>query len=223
MNKKILLAGASGLVGGNILKILENKGTHITLLLRKKITNKFHHKQIVSDFDQINSIDEQSQIDEIYIAIGKKLSLIELIYMRKKDRDSFEKVDYEYIKNIAHLGKRLGAKSIGLISAVGANHNSKNIYLNVKGKIEKEIQSIGFKKVVIARPGHLLGQRNNEKKSWIISAFELITNIFNFFMFGPLEKYKNISASKVAMSLVSEMENASEGSHYLEYSNFKNH
>ena len=57
MNKKILLAGASGLVGGNILKILENKGTHITLLLRKKITNKFHHKQIVSDFDQINSID----------------------------------------------------------------------------------------------------------------------------------------------------------------------
>ena len=101
------------------------------------------------------------------IRIGKKLSLFELIYIKKEDRKDFEMVDFDYIKNVALFAKHCGAKSVALVSAIGANNKSSNIYLNVKGKIEKEIMSLGFKKVVIAQPSHLLGKRPDEQTNYL--------------------------------------------------------
>ena len=55
------------------------------------------------------------------------------MYIKKENRRSFQKVDYDYIKSIAEFVLRRGAKSIALVSAVGAQ-KFKNLYLNVKGK-----------------------------------------------------------------------------------------
>tara|TARA_Y100000768_G_scaffold247255_1_gene187586 strand:- start:1344 stop:2012 length:669 start_codon:yes stop_codon:yes gene_type:complete len=222
MSKKILLAGASGLVGGHILNILDDGNSELTLLLRNKLQEKKHLKQVVTDFDNFNQLNEEDEINEVYIAIGKKLSLFDLIYLKKEKRKDFKKVDFDYIKNIAIYAKKLGAKSIGLISAIGANDKSRNVYLNTKERIEKEIIAMGFEKVVIARPSHLLGKRKNEQISFLISVFENITNVLGYLMIGPLKKYRNVYASNVASSLVSKMNNADSGIHILDFNNFKN-
>tara|TARA_Y100000994_G_scaffold59543_1_gene48134 strand:+ start:1082 stop:1750 length:669 start_codon:yes stop_codon:yes gene_type:complete len=222
MSKKILLAGASGLVGGHILNILDDGNSELTLLLRNKLQEKKHLKQVVTDFDNFNQLNEEDEINEVYIAIGKKLSLFDLIYLKKEKRKDFKKVDFDYIKNIAIYAKKLGAKSIGLISAIGANDKSRNVYLNTKERIEKEIIAMGFEKVVIARPSHLLGKRKNEQISFLISVFENITNVLGYLMIGPLKKYRNVHASNVATSLVSKMNNADSGIHILDFNNFKN-
>jgi uncharacterized protein YbjT (DUF2867 family) len=163
-----------------------------------------------------------NSIDEVYIAIGKKLSLFELIYIKKEDRKDFEMVDFDYIKNVALFAKHCGAKSVALVSAIGANNKSSNIYLSVKGKIEKEIMSLGFNKVVIAQPSHLLGKRPDEQTNYLISLFENITNILGNLMIGPLKKYRNISAAQVAKSLVSKMSSDDDGVYILDFENFKN-
>ena len=93
------MVGASGLVGSNILELLEDGDSKITLLLRRKLEDKAYLKQIISEFNNIVKPDEMNSIDEVYIAIGKKLSLFELIYLKKKDRKDFETVDFDYIKN----------------------------------------------------------------------------------------------------------------------------
>ena len=222
MSKKILLAGASGLVGGHILNILDDGNSELTLLLRNKLQEKKHLKQVVTDFDNFNQLNEEDEINEVYIAIGKKLSLFDLIYLKKEKRKDFKKVDFDYIKNIAIYAKKLGAKSIGLISAIGANDKSRNVYLNTKERIEKEIIAMGFEKVVIARPSHLLGKRKNEQISFLISVFENITNVLGYLMIGPLKKYRNVHASNVASSLVSKINNADSGIHILDFNNFKN-
>ena len=222
MSKKIILAGASGLVGGHILNILDDGNSELTLLLRNKLQEKKHLKQIVTDFDNFNQLNEKDEINEVYIAIGKKLSIFDLIYLKKEKRKDFKKVDFEYIKNIAIYAKKLGAKSIGLISAIGANDKSRNVYLNTKERIEKEIIAMGFEKVVIARPSHLLGKRKNEQISFLISVFENITNVLGYLMIGPLKKYRNVHALNVASSLVSKMNNADSGIHILDFNNFKN-
>ena len=152
MSKKILLVGASGLVGSNLLHVLKKNESELVLLSRKKLENQMGIEQIITNFDDIKKINYQETIDEVYIAIGKKLSLLELIYIKKENQRSFQKVDFDYIKSIAEFALSRGAKSIALISAVGADNNSKNLYLNVKGKIEEEILSLGYEKVVIARP-----------------------------------------------------------------------
>ena len=222
MSKNILLAGASGLVGGHILDVLDDGNSELTLLLRNKLQEKTHLKQVVTDFDSFDELDEPDNINEVYIAIGKKLSLFDLIYLKKEKREDFEKVDFDRIKNIAIYAKKLGAKSIGLISAIGANEKSRNVYLNTKERIEKEIIAMGFEKVVIARPSHLLGKRKGEEVSFLISVFENITNVLGCLMIGPLKKYRNVHASNVANSLVSKMNNTDSGIHILDFDDFKN-
>ena len=222
MSKNILLVGASGLVGSNILEHLENGDSKITLLLRRRLEDKAHLKQIITEFDNIDNLDETQAVDEVYIAIGKKLSLFELLYLQKSKRKEFELVDFDYIRNIALFAKKLGAKSLGLISAVGANENSRNIYLSVKGKIEKEIISMDFEKIVIAQPGHLLGKRQQEDSKFLIYVFEKITNILGYIMIGPLKKFRNIDASLVAKTLISKMGNNDRGIDFLNFDDFKN-
>ena len=223
MSKNILLAGASGMVGNNLLNILLKKDSNLILLSRKKVNTKKGIKQIITSFDELDQLDNKIPIDTVYIAIGKRLSLIELVYLKKRSRSSFEKVDFEYIKNIAAFAKRSGAKSLGLISAVGANKNSLNTYLKVKGKTEEEIMSLGFEKVIIARPGHLLGKRKNESINPIIFIFELITNIAGMFLLGPLKKFKNIDSSKVASAIIEKVNTSFDGVYFLDYDDFRNY
>lgn len=223
MSKSILLVGATGFVGGKILNLIDDGNSKITLLSRKKLNHKSNLKQIITNFDDIDEKQGEFNYDEVYIAIGKKLSLLELLYIKKEDRNNFKKVDLEYIKKAARYAKNNGAKSIGLISAVGANKNSKNTYLAVKGKTEEEIISMNFNKTVIAQPGHLLGERENESISYIIFVFEFITNFFGLLLIGPFKKFKNVDASKVAKCIVDKMNDKEYGARYLTFDDFKAH
>ena len=222
MSKKILIVGASGLVGGEILENLKTTNNELILLSRKKLLYENSINQIVIDFEDIDSLDTNLKIDEIYIGIGHKLSLSELIYIKKNNRKSFVKVDFHYIKKVAEFGKNCGANSIGLISAIGANTKSFNTYLKVKGDVEQEIKLVGYKKIIIAHPSHLLGKRAGEDIPMNVKAFEQITNLFGFFMIGPLEKFRNVEAKKVAKGIIAKMNSVEEGIHYIDYKYFKN-
>ena len=98
MSKSILLVGATGFVGGKILNLIDDGNSKITLLSRKKLNHKSNLKQIITNFDGIDERQSEYNYDEVYIAIGKKLSLLELLYIKKEDRNSFKQVDLEYIK-----------------------------------------------------------------------------------------------------------------------------
>ena len=124
MNKNILVVGASGLVGSQIFKNLKKDNNCLVLLGRKRLSSENNTEQIISDFDNLENLENNFQIDEVYVAIGHKLNLSELIYIKKINRDDFVRVDLKYIKKVAEFAKRFGAKSIGLISAIGANANS---------------------------------------------------------------------------------------------------
>ena len=222
MSKKILIVGASGLAGGEILENLKTTNNELILLSRKKLLCENSINQIVIDFEDIDSLDTNLKIDEIYIGIGHKLSLSELIYIKKNNRKIFVKVDFHYIKKVAEFGKNCGANSIGLISAIGANTKSFNTYLKVKGDVEQEIKLVGYKKIIIAHPSHLLGKRAGEDIPMNVKAFEQITNLFGFFMIGPLEKFRNVEAKKVAKGIIAKMNSVEEGIHYIDYKYFKN-
>ena len=221
MAKTVLLAGASGLVGGKIIEELKNNDVRLISLARKKLGVDCDLEEIICDFDEIDRLESQIIFDEVYIAIGKKLNLYDLLYLKKSKRNDFKKIDLDFIKNVAVFAKKNGAKSIGIVSAIGANHKSKNVYLSIKGKTEREIISIGFQKSIIAQPSHLLGDRPNEKIQLSVCLFEKIMNIFSFLMIGPLRKFRNVSASNVAKTMVAKMNDSSSGVSFLDFNDFK--
>ena len=55
-----------------------------------------------------------------------------------------------------------------LISSIGADKNSGNFYLKVKGEIEEDVIDLGFETTNIFRPSFLIGERKETRTGEII-------------------------------------------------------
>ena len=202
---KVLIIGASGLVGGEILKTTESMGQEIVTLSRKKLISKNQDtEEIIINFDDLQ-LSDIPKVNHVYIALGTELDTSELMYIKKSRRKRFRKVDYEYVTKIAKMAHGNGAESISVVSAVGANKSSRNLYLKTKGEMEEKIISIGYNKTVFAQPGHLLGKRLLKKIRPEVPIMEFGARILKPLMIGPLEDLKFIKASLVAKSMVKHM------------------
>ena len=202
---KVLIIGASGLVGEEILKTTEGMGQEIVTLSRKKLISKNQDtEEIIINFDDLQ-LSDIPKVNHVYIALGTELDTSELIYIKKSRRKGFRKVDYEYVTKIAKMAHGNGAESISVVSAVGANKSSRNLYLKTKGEMEEKIISIGYNKTVFAQPGHLLGKRLLKKIRPEVPIMEFGERILKPLMIGPLEDLKFIKASLVAKSMVKHM------------------
>ena len=216
-NKKILLIGASGLVGGLIAKFCEEKKYHQVQINRISLCkNSDLIEEIVTDFNDNEYLEDIPRIDHICIASGSRLSLSQLIHIRKKDRELFRNIDLKMPVEIAKNAFLKGAKEISIISAVGADKNSMNYYLKIKGILEKEIKNIGFEKITFVRPGHLLGKRNS-KVAWEVKFYEFIFMMMRPLMIGVFKKFRNVQAEDVALAVVSSIKKNFDGSKILEY------
>jgi len=219
---KVLIIGASGLVGSEILKVVEDNHQEIVILSRKKLLSKSQStKEILIDFDNMQ-LSDIPKVNHVYIALGTDLNTSELLYIKKSRRKEFKKVDYSYVIQLAKMAYELGAESISIVSAVGANKNSKNLYLKTKGEMEEEVISIGYKKTIFAEPGHLLGKRPSKKFRPEVAIMEFAARILKPIMIGPLEDLKFIEASLVAKSLVAHMNRPTDEILKLKYKKLAN-
>ena len=223
MKIKSLLVGASGLVGSEILKNLHERDQDITIFTREPLhdsTDK--HKEINIDFKNLNNFDFP-YFDHVYITIGMKLDTVELIHIKKNKREEFFRVDHDTILSIAKKAFDNGARSISVLSAIGADMNSKNFYLQTKGKIENSIKQIGYEKIVFAQPSHLLGSRPNNKIGIEVPVIELGAKIIDPIMVGPFSNLRFIKASSVARTMVNTLNDNSENLTRLRFKDFKNY
>ena len=217
-----LVAGGTGLVGSHVIKILSKKqGTQIILARSFESEIPQNAELQIINFDSLksNKVQLKSGIDHVYLCLGKKLSTHELGYMQHHARESFKLVDFDYSLTIAKLAYDSGARSIALVSAVGAQEGSFNYYFHIKGKLENEIRKIGYEDICFARPGHLLGARK-DFRGYEIPILESGLKIAAPFMQGPLMNFRQIEAERVAESMVMNLLTRTKGETYLYYKDF---
>lgn len=217
-----ILVGASGLIGKHVSSLLINNKTNQIQLNRKSLEVVSEAvEEVIVDLKDENSFRGFLNADCIYITTGTRLTLMQLLHIKNKDRLSFLEVDFEMPLRIARAAYEKGVKKIALVSAIGANKKSNNFYLKTKGMLEEEILNMGFDKVVIARPGHLLGKRDLPTAKEV-KIYELIFKIASPLMVSVLRKYRNIKAESVANSLISSVNEMRNGCVILEYEDMMN-
>ena len=217
-----LVAGGTGLVGSHVIKVLSKKPGMQIILARSFESEIPQNAELqIINFDSLssNKVQLENGIDHVYLCLGKKLSTHELGYMQHNARESFKLIDFDYSLTIAKLAYDSGARSIALVSAVGAQEGSFNYYFHIKGKLENEIRKIGYENVCFARPGHLLGARK-DFRGYEIPILELGLKIAAPFMQGPLMNFRQIEAKRVAESMVMNLLSRTRGETYLYYKDF---
>lgn len=111
-------------------------------------------------------------------------------------REAFISVDRDLVCRFAEIAKQQKAKQIVFVSSVGANRQTSNFYLRVKGETEDLLERMKFHRVDILRPGVLLGPREDSRAGEAIA--QKLSFIYNPLLQGPLRRYRAISADTVA-------------------------
>ena len=210
--KNVVLLGASGLVGSNVLTELlaHDQVGQITILVRNSL-QLTHPKltQVRTDFTDLSALDSIGSVDALFCCIGTT---------RKKTPDlvQYKAIDYGITMAVATYAKAHGCKQIHLVSSVGANAKSSNFYLKIKGEVEEGIQALGVERCFIYRPSMLIGARNESRPAEKLG--QLLTPIFDVFTFGG--QYHSIRATNLAQCMVRQVEISKPGKQILFYRDF---
>ena len=196
--KSALLAGSTGLTGKSCLNILLKSEVYekVIIPVRKK-TDTVNEKlvQLIINYDRISDLKNEMTADDIFSCLGTTIK-------KAGSKEEFYKVDFKYVYDLAELCRKNGAKTFSLISSVGADKNSGNFYLKVKGEIEDAVIKLGYETTNIFRPSFLAGERNESRPGEKAGLF--IMKLLSPLLQGPLKKYRAIDAETVAEVMVKE-------------------
>ena len=192
-----VIIGASGLIGSNLLQQLlkDNDFSNVTILVRNKLP--FEHLKLRQVIINFNHEDEYRQMgigDIIFCCIGTTQKKV------KGNKKEYEKIDVEIPVTAAETGSKQGFKKFLIVSSVGADVNSSNFYLHIKGKMENAIRQTLFSSISIFRPSMLLGQRSESRPLERVG--QTIMKSFSFIFINKIKKYHPIQADQVAGAMI---------------------
>ena len=156
-----LLAGATGLVGGECLRrLLANPvyGT-VAVVTRRAVGSDPPPpklRQYIVDFAQLESVSAELVAQQVFCALGTTMS-------KAGSRDAFREVDLEYPLRLARIARANGATHFSLVSAVGADRRSAFYYSRVKGELEDALVGMGWPSLAIFRPSVIEGERSESR------------------------------------------------------------
>ncbi|AJQ97649.1 NAD(P)H-binding protein [Gynuella sunshinyii] len=151
---KLLLVGATGLVGQQVLTQAQAdpRVSHITVLARKPMASVGKLQCHRVDFDQLPDDAELWQCDAVICTLGSTLKTA-------GSREMFYRIDHDYPLAVARQVQRYGGGCYVLNSAMGADTDSRFFYNRVKGELERDLLALSFASVTLVRPGLISGQR----------------------------------------------------------------
>jgi len=151
----VLLAGATGLVGGHVLDRLlaDARVARVVAPARRPLSRRDVrlHAPVV-DFDALPDDATLWAVDAVICTLGTTLRVA-------GSREAFRRVDHDYPLAVAALSRRHGARAFALTSAMGADAQSRFFYNRVKGDLEAALQAQGWPSLTLVRPGLIGGDR----------------------------------------------------------------
>jgi len=211
VSRSALVAGATGLVGSHVLELLlaDPQWSQVVTVGRRKTSNQ-HAKleQRVLDLSELESVRDLPHIDDVFCCLGTTIK-------QAGSQPAFRLVDHDFVVGLARAGLRAGATQFLLVSAIGADPESRVFYSRVKGETEAAIRKLSYRGIQIFRPSLLLGVRSEFRLGERIAM--LGAPALPALLFGRLRRYRPIQAATVARAMISIAREAPRGPNVFEF------
>ena len=202
-----LVAGATGLVGRAVLaRLLADKQYSAVHCVGRRAPGQQDPKLRVHLTDSFSKF-LVPPVDDVFIALGTTIKVA-------GSQQAFRALDRDAVVALARAARSAGATRLGVISAMGADRQSRVFYNRVKGEMEAQVCALGFDTVVIARPSLLTGDRaslnqpHRVGEEWALHAFKWLIPLIP-------ANYRPVDAGQVACALVKALQTATPGCHVL--------
>jgi uncharacterized protein YbjT (DUF2867 family) len=204
--RDVLLAGATGLVGGLVLRgLLADPRYHGTIyapLRRNPGIEDARLAMMLTDFAP--GTGDQGIAAAIEARSSRPLSAfvscLGTTIRRAGSREAFVAIDRDLVLRLAQLAHEHGARHAILVSSVGASRQSGNFYLRVKGEVEDALGKMGFRRLDLVQPGLLIGARSERRPTEKLAL--ALSRATSALMQGALKRYRSIPATEVAGAIV---------------------
>lgn len=151
-----MLAGASGLVGGHLLRLLleDPRWDRVISFGRREVDVR--HDKLEQRVVALPLIGELPPVDDVFCALGTTIK-------KAGSRDAFRAVDHDAVVALAQAARRAGTSGFLHVTAMGADPGSRVFYNRVKGETERDVAAVGITTTAAFRPSILDGERTDSR------------------------------------------------------------
>ncbi|MEQ9906477.1 NAD-dependent dehydratase [Pectobacterium odoriferum] len=155
---KLLLVGATGLVGRHVLDLAlaDPRVSAVIAPGRRSLPEQTGLLSPLVDYERLPEDAEWWKADAIICTLGTTMKVA-------GSEAAFRRVDHDYPLSVARLARGYETPVYVLNSAIGANVKSRFFYNRVKGELEQDLTREGFTSLTFVRPGVIGGQREESR------------------------------------------------------------
>lgn len=202
----ILLVGATGLVGCEVLRLAlaDPRVKHLTAPSRRPLTPHSRLANPQVDFDALPPDALWWKADAVICTLGSTIK-------KAGSQQIFHRIDHDYPLAVARLTRDHGARAFVLNSSLGADPAAKSFYLRTKGELERDLEDCAFPSLTLVRPSLIGGRRDESRPAERLAM--ILTNAFR-----PLipRRYRIVPAKSIARALFEAALSAIPGRHVIE-------
>ena len=194
--KTAIVIGATGLTGGLLLdQLLKDERYEKVKVFTRRSLGFTHLKLVEFKVDLFRLTEQKNNFtgDEVFCCIGSTQK-------KTPNKEVYEKVDVGIPTQASVLAKENQINTFIMISALGADLESRFFYNQIKGRAEANVLQQEIEHTYILRPSLIYGKRKEKRPFEFL--WKQIMKIANFMMLGPLKKYRSISASTIANAML---------------------
>lgn len=187
-----IILGATGLTGNLLLDLLlkDDDFERVILFSRRKVTQQNPKiEEHLVDLFALEKYQNQFNADVVFCCIGSTQK-------KTPNQEIYKKVDYGIPITAAKLAKANSIPKMIVVSALGADKESRFFYNKAKGEMEEKVLKQQLPETYILRPSLIDGNRDETRPFEF--AWKKVMKIANLLMFGPLKKYRSIKAKTIA-------------------------
>lgn len=210
---RVVLAGATGLIGQAVVAAFARDATHGSLLcLARRVPPQ---APAWGAWRQVAW--ERLTVNDLHMAEGPPTVALCALGTTMKaagSRDAFRHVDHDLVVAFARTAHAAGATTFIVVSSAGAAPGARSFYLRVKGEMEASLREIPFASTYVVRPGLLLGERTEKRTGEALAT--RVLPLFNPLLRGRLAAFRAIDAAAVARAMLAAARQARPGFHVID-------
>lgn len=171
-----VVVGGTGLVGSILVRklLMDPEIKQVMLVTRRPtgIRNSKLKEFLIKNLSELPTLQEELYGQVYFCCLGTTIK-------DAGDQEAFRRVDFKAVVDFGEIAHYHAAKALIVVSAAGAKANAVNFYSHVKGEAELSLQNLGCRRLVILRPGLLIGDRAAKRplEKFMIEAYRALEPI----------------------------------------------
>ncbi len=186
---RVMVVGATGYVGGALVKALLADGAEVVAPVRRPLG--WADERLTAEVVELAAPQLWpcwAGVDSLMLCLGAS------------GGGGYRAVDEGLTLTIAAEARRRGVRRVQVVSSVGASSSALAPYLRSKGRMEEALSAMGWDSCLIWQPGPLLGR---QPPRWSERLLEPLLALVAAVSGGRRSPYAGVTAEQLATAMVS--------------------